>query len=135
MSQLRKTHIQYRAQRLPEKVKIDQLFRLDGFSNIWEDDGLLIESDVEELWRTQKSVREESPSGFSPSFILCMHVLLDLRIKPLVFRSVFVPAASNYDQNGINECTKSSKSHVVSIFYSTKVTLVKSHAAEKLLTA
>jgi hypothetical protein len=58
MSQLRKTHIQYREQRLPEKVKIDQLFRLDVFSNIWEDDGLLIESDVEELWRTQRSVRE-----------------------------------------------------------------------------
>jgi hypothetical protein len=58
MSQLRRTHIQYQAHRLPEKVKIDQLFRLDVFSNIWEDDGLLIESKVEELWRTRRSVRE-----------------------------------------------------------------------------
>ncbi|KIM23141.1 hypothetical protein M408DRAFT_39264, partial [Serendipita vermifera MAFF 305830] len=57
LSNLRTTNARYKNETLPKKINVEHLFRLDVFSNIWDDDGLLPVADAEESWRTNESVR------------------------------------------------------------------------------
>jgi hypothetical protein len=57
MARLQASTARYRGEIVPQKVDVKQLFHLDVFSHIWEDDGL-VSVDEEEPWRTDGAVRD-----------------------------------------------------------------------------
>jgi hypothetical protein len=82
MAQLQASTVRYRTQIIPQKVDVKQLFHLDVFSHIWEDDGL-ISTDREERWRTDAVVREGIKSLLEMDRCMEEHERLEYEVNRL----------------------------------------------------